>query len=292
MRDRKNYGVIDNCPDVFIKTIIPEIRSLLKSGFSYSQRTVFLCGKDKSDKKSLRYKFSKFLANEKNITLTYPEDLFEDLLEGQKNSLLDLENQLANAVDLIIMIPESPGSFAELGAFSMDENLTKKMLIIRIGKFKSDKSFINHGPIRYAKSHGSKVYDIPTNFDESNPEHVRDIIGKIKRNFPNKRSERDYDNFLLYSKHILLLAYLFDYLNQASIYKIMALIMNRNFDAKDNRACEAATHSLIRAGHINLQEGLFSITNAGCDFIISNIHTKPPLAELRTKIMNKQYARH
>ncbi|WP_240196262.1 retron St85 family effector protein [Salmonella enterica] len=83
-----------------------------------------------------------------NYQLAYPEDLFEDLLEGQaNNSLLSLEQQLAEAVDLIILIPESHGSFAELGAFSTRKELAEKMLVLQQNKYKADKSFINHGPI-------------------------------------------------------------------------------------------------------------------------------------------------
>lgn len=53
-------------------------------------------------------------------------------MEGQaNNSLLSLEQQLAEAVDLIILIPESPGSFAELGAFSTRKELAEKMLVLR-----------------------------------------------------------------------------------------------------------------------------------------------------------------
>ncbi len=286
-------SIINKFPDLYISLTIDEIRNLLKNGFDDSQKTIFLCGKDKSDKKSLRYKFSTFLSQEKGITLTYPEDLFEDLLEGQgKNSLLSLETQLADSVDLIVLIPESPGSFAELGAFSMDKTLAKKMLVMRLGEFKSGKSFINHGPIRLVRSHGGDIYDIPKGFNEKNPNHVKEVIGKIKKTLPSGRKKKELDNILLYPKHILLLIYLFDDLNLLSIYKTMELIMERKFESRDNIACKAATHSLIRSEMINQQEGLFTITKAGYDSIMNSFHMKSSLTELRTKIMNKQYARH
>lgn len=286
-------SIINRFPDLHIHQTIDEIRELLTNGFDDSQKTIFLCGKDKSDKKSLRYKFSTFLSQEKGITLTYPEDLFEDLLEGQgKNSLLSLETQLADSVDLIVLIPESPGSFAELGAFSMDKALAEKMLVMRMGEFKSGKSFINHGPVRLVRTHGGEIFDIPKNFDEKNPAHVKTVLGKIKQTLPSGRKKKELDNILLYSKHVLLLIYLFDDLNLRSVYKTMELIMNRKFENRDNIACKAATHSLIRAGMINQQEGLFTITQVGYDAIINSFHLKSSLTDLRTKIMNKQYARH
>ncbi|EIM1657308.1 retron St85 family effector protein, partial [Salmonella enterica] len=194
-------SIINKFPDLHVHQTIDDIRDLLINGFDDSQKTIFLCGKDKSDKKSLRHKFSTFLSQEKGITLTYPEDLFEDLLEGQgKNSLLSLETQLANSVDLIVLIPESPGSFAELGAFSMDKALAKKMLVIRMGEYKSGKSFINHGPIRLVRAYGGEIFDIPKNFDEKNPNHVRAVLDKIKDTLPNGRKKKELDNILLYSK--------------------------------------------------------------------------------------------
>lgn len=284
-------SIINRFPDLYIHQIIDDVRDLLINGFDDSQKTIFLCGKDKSDKKSLRYKFSTILSQEKGLTLTYPEDLFEDLLEGQgKNSLLSLETQLANSVDLIVLIPESPGSFAELGAFSMDQTLAKKMLVMRMGEFKSVKSFINHGPIRLVRSHGGEIYDIPKNFDEKKPDHVKAVLEKIRKTLPSRRRKKELDNILLYSKHVLLLIYLFDDLNLRSVYRAMELIMKRRFENRDNIACKAATHSLIRAGMINQQEGLFTLTSVGYDSIINNFHLKSSLAELRTKIMNKQYA--
>ncbi|EDV7623076.1 UDP-3-O-(3-hydroxymyristoyl)glucosamine N-acyltransferase, partial [Salmonella enterica subsp. diarizonae] len=257
-------SIINKFSDLYINQTVDEIRDLLINGFDDSRKTIFLCGKDKSDKKSLRYKFSTFLSQEKGITLTYPEDLFEDLLEGQgKNSLLSLETQLANSVDLIVLIPESPGSFAELGAFSMDKALAKKMLVMRLGEYKSGKSFINHGPIRLVRTHGGEIFDIPKSFDEKNPKHVKAVLDKIKETLPNGRKKKELDNILLYSKHVLLLIYLFDDLNLRSVYKTMELIMGRKFESRDNIACKAATHSLIRAGMINQQEGLFTITKTG-----------------------------
>ncbi|EAR6046433.1 UDP-3-O-(3-hydroxymyristoyl)glucosamine N-acyltransferase [Salmonella enterica] len=286
-------SIINKFPDLHVHQTIDDIRDLLINGFDDSQKTIFLCGKDKSDKKSLRHKFSTFLSQEKGITLTYPEDLFEDLLEGQgKNSLLSLETQLANSVDLIVLIPESPGSFAELGAFSMDKALAKKMLVIRMGEYKSGKSFINHGPIRLVRAYGGEIFDIPKNFDEKNPNHVRAVLDKIKDTLPNGRKKKELDNILLYSKHILLLTYLFDDLSLRSVYKIMELIMGRKFENRDNIACKSATHSLIRAGLINQHEGSFTITKIGYTSISNSFHLKSSLTEIRTKIMNKQYARH
>ncbi|MFZ4832192.1 hypothetical protein [Rouxiella sp. Mn2063] len=110
-----------------MEKLIPDLRDLVINGIDDSKRIIFICGKDKTDTESYRFRVSAFLETFSHYQLAFPEDLFEDLLEGQANhSLLSLETQLADAVDLIILIPESPGSFAELGAFTTLPGLAKK----------------------------------------------------------------------------------------------------------------------------------------------------------------------
>jgi hypothetical protein len=60
-----------------------------------------------------------------------------------------MEKRLAELADLVILIAESPGTFAELGAFSIHPSLRKKLLPILDVKFKDDPSFINSGPVRW-----------------------------------------------------------------------------------------------------------------------------------------------
>jgi len=64
-------------------------------------------------------------------------------------NLIDLETDLAKLADLIVLIVESPGSIAELGAFSVVDDTRKKIQVfIREERFNAD-SFITLGPVRY-----------------------------------------------------------------------------------------------------------------------------------------------
>ena len=60
-----------------------------------------------------------------------------------------MESDLAALSDLVVIIVESPGTFAELGAFSHVEALRKKLLPIVDLQYKGANSFINTGPIRW-----------------------------------------------------------------------------------------------------------------------------------------------
>lgn len=70
--------------------------------------------------------------------------------EGHKGNLLDVEKLISEFSDYVLIVLESPSSFAELGAFSNDI-LRKKLVVINDEKFKYSESFINLGPIAAIK---------------------------------------------------------------------------------------------------------------------------------------------
>lgn len=139
------------------KIIATKIRkNIFEPAFTF-KTTIFLCGKDILDKTSIRYKVAQALTNglwySMSYDLIYPEDIFDELLYSSNSAdLLSLENLLADSVDAVVVIPESAGSFAELGAFANNEKLRRKMLCVVNVNFKGKKSFINQGPIRLVKS--------------------------------------------------------------------------------------------------------------------------------------------
>jgi hypothetical protein len=99
-----------------------------------------------------RPRFFRAIKEEENLTIRMPEGLFDDLLEKKTYDLLALEEILAQSVDAIVIFPESPGSFAELGAFSGNESLRQKTICVCEEAYKTALSFINVGPIKILKS--------------------------------------------------------------------------------------------------------------------------------------------
>jgi hypothetical protein len=131
-------------------------KDIFESVFTF-KTSIFLCGKDINDKTSIRYKIAQGLTMgfwySNNYDLIYPEDIFDELLYSSNSTdLLSLENLLADSVDAVVVIPESAGSFAELGAFANNDKLRNKMICVVDIKYKRDKSFINQGPIKLVKS--------------------------------------------------------------------------------------------------------------------------------------------
>jgi len=281
--------LIENFPEEQLDKFVKEIRTIFEKGIDESKKVIFLCGADKSDEKSLRYVFSQFLGSQTNMELAYPEDLFEDLLEGQgKNSLLALEEHLAKAVDLIALIPESPGSFAELGAFSAKEALAKKTIVFRLSKYKSDRSFINHGPIRMIKRFKGKVYDLPNDFSIKNLSEVERVTNYIREELGARRKKKSPDNFLSYPHQILLLSYLLDGLTLGKIEALLEKIYQRRFKEDDRLATRAAIHSLVKRRLVEENELKFFITSIGYEYVNEKYFMKSKITELRVQVMNFQ----
>lgn len=136
---------------------------------TYKQLDVFLCGgaswyDKKKDMKHESYRDQirdRLISSHPNLyNILYPEDLFMELLDSKTYDLLTLENILAANSDVILLVPESPGSFAELGAFANNESTASKLIIFQQQKFKRQHSFITQGPVDFMEKYypGSVTY--------------------------------------------------------------------------------------------------------------------------------------
>lgn len=75
-------------------------------------------------------------------------ETFKDYHEvGQYKDLAVFENDLAHIASLLIIFLESAGSIVELGLFSANENLRKKLLVVVNQKHHDNDSFIKLGPL-------------------------------------------------------------------------------------------------------------------------------------------------
>lgn len=111
----------------------------------------FVIGKGKSEPvNSERVRFIQAL-KESSVRVHLPEGLFDELILSDKLNLIDLEDVLADSVDAVVMCVESDGSVAELGAFATNERLARKLFVVVNRDKRSEKSFINLGPLRYMR---------------------------------------------------------------------------------------------------------------------------------------------
>lgn len=227
--------------------------------------------------------------------LLYPEDIFDDLLAGQgQYSLLELENILADSVDCIVIFPESPGSFAEIGAFSNNEKLAKKMIVLSNKKYKNDKSFINYGPYRLIKkSKSGKVINI--NYDDLSNQlnkmniyrNVNSHVNQIKKNNP---VEKNIANLLEAENFILPCVYLFEYIDILILNKLMRFATNQA-----DSLCEIATKStvgtLTQKHYISRTNKGFVLTKQGIEYVRKNFDSNS-LDAIRIEILNTENRRN
>lgn len=115
--------------------------------FVHLRPVVFLCGGHDSPARATLARYVQKYHSD--IFLFYADDVWDHIRDATDANALAMEAELAELADLIIVIVESPGTFAELGAFSMHDVLRKKLLPILDHRYKSEQSFVNTGPVHW-----------------------------------------------------------------------------------------------------------------------------------------------
>lgn len=142
--------------------------------------------------------------NEKILSrIIQAEDMQSWLDSGAFNDLVLFEKALAYLADKIILFVESPGSIAELGAFSFLEDISNKLLVFITGRYRESSSFITLGPIKKLLKNDSqsvKFYDWDTglsmriNADLQKVEDLKDsIISDIENALNNHNIRRKFN---------------------------------------------------------------------------------------------------
>lgn len=114
--------------------------------FARAYPVIFLCGGARS---LVRDRVAEYLRRRKHLLVFYADDVWAQISSVVGQNALAMEQRLAELADIVALVVESPGTFAELGAFSMHPTLRKKLLPILDIRYKDDLSFINSGPVRW-----------------------------------------------------------------------------------------------------------------------------------------------
>ncbi len=131
----------------YVRTRERLIESLTSTHYRFrrSDPVVFLFGGEKSvARDELAAYLKKYFPT---LLLFYAEVVWDLIASRLKLGALKMESDLAALADLVIIIVESPGTFAELGAFSNSDPLRRKLLpILDIQYQPPQKSFLALGP--------------------------------------------------------------------------------------------------------------------------------------------------
>ena len=149
--------------------------------FRKLEPVLFLCGAAVSEPRdSLRKYLTKRVSG---INLFYAERVWEQIASSGGRSALEMESDLAMLADMLVIIVESPGTFAELGAFSLSRELRKKILPIVDRKYRHDNSFISTGPLRWIDTDSIFRPTVYVSLDRilEGAEEIENRIGRIPK---------------------------------------------------------------------------------------------------------------
>ena len=122
-----------------------------KAFLSAKRNFLFICGGD-MDGNYMRPRFQKFATKGlPNWHMFLAEKILDALVSEdgtQHHNLAQIEELIGEIADAIVLFPESPGSFAELGYFAKTPKLARKSLVISDYSLQGQDSFIALVPIR------------------------------------------------------------------------------------------------------------------------------------------------
>lgn len=204
------------------KEVLSNICNKIYKNFSNNHVDIFLCGGDLT-KNTIR-KQVKNLLQEKYIMIFYPENVFVEYFNLNKNSdYLALETLLAQNVDYICIVCESSGSLVELGAFSNIEEIRNKIIALNDEKYKKEKSFVNLGPIKHLLKHNKnsvKFYN-----DENLTKICEDLKKMFRQHLKISNEPRTIDKITGMFYFICLLLYFFKYLEKEKLFSYLQYVI-------------------------------------------------------------------
>lgn len=160
----------------------------VEAWFPPMKNLMFLCGGASED--SARYILKDYFGSRSdlNFQILLAEDFFTVVPNEEYTDLLTLENYLADYSDCILIILESPGAIAELGAFSNGKDkFLEKILILNKNRYLGENSFINKGPVEKIKW---KTKFCILGYDS--PENVLVVAEEILNQMRNNQRKRSF----------------------------------------------------------------------------------------------------
>lgn len=286
--------MINSFSDNHLKDIVDVIKDKIFVPLTAKKTTIFLCGGSVEEDNG-RSKMASIFNRHSKYELLYPEDIFDDLLAGPgQHSLLHLENILADCVDAIVLFPESPGSYAEIGAFSNNPKLAAKLVVISDKNYKKKKSFLNYGPYRLVKASktGKVIHVNLKDLDDDTLgkklyRNINTSVSKIKKIYPVKK---DVTNILEVEHFILPCIYLLDDTNFLTLTKLIGFATN-----EDQKFSEIALKSslgrLASKRFISRTTEGYKVTSDGANYV-RNTFNNTALDRVRLEILNAENRRN
>lgn len=272
------------------KKILEEIfNKLYKRDVDYSVN-IFLCGANTNRKDTIRNMLHIEFMKDARFNSVYPEHIFASLYLKGKHNLLELEDDLAKYVDVIVLPLESIGTYCELGAFAVNKSLLPKIIAINEQKYKKSKSFIKLGPIDLIKKNNSKNLIYYKRGQEN--EIITKIIERVRSKRYEKKISYDFENLFNLSRYIL---YLIAFFQPISIESLKKLIKKLDIDKMKNKYIDSSIHILIQKKRIehDMDRNDYSLSDEGHRYVyeelLNKLKVKKEFTSIRCEIINERY---
>lgn len=274
--------------------ILNEIYSkLYKRDVDYSLN-IFLCGAETSKRDSIRELLNTEFKKDAKFNSVYPEYVFANLYGKGGYNLLELEDELANYVDLIILPLEGIGTYCELGAFAVNKALLSKIIAINNIKHKKSKSFINLGPIDLIKKHNSN--NLIYFEDGKEVDIIPKIIDKVRLKRYDKKISYDFENVFNLSRFMLYIIAIFQPIDIEEIEKLLKKLDKGKIKSK---YIDSAIQILTQKNRIEQDidsstlKSIFSLSEDGHKYVyeelIKKLKVKRDFTNIRCEIINERY---
>lgn len=182
----------------FEQKLADDFQQFVSGSFDEVRVKVFLCGEGLDSSRAIEAQAGSNLraylkvgieGNVKGCVVTLAEHkqlveaynrATEDADPPKHLNLTDFELELANWADLIVILPSSPGSIAELGMFAVLPKFTSKLLVLFDQKY-GRSSYIWNGPIKAARRRGSTIV-------ETDYKNLEDVLKTVVEQVHEKKS--------------------------------------------------------------------------------------------------------
>ena len=277
-------------------SIVRKIYSQLYKKDVDNTLNIFLCGADTGRTDSFRHLLNIEFQKYARFNVVYPEFIFATLLNQKESNLLELEDELASYVDLIIIPLEGQGTLAEIGAFTVNKKLLPKIIAINDIRFKNAKSFINLGPIDLIKKTSPNNLFYFTKGKET--DILKDIVDSVYSKRIPKKDSYDLVNIFNLSRYLFYLIAIYQPLTKKVMFEKLNELTEEIKNAKIKlKYIDASIQILVQKNRIekdidtNFKE-IYSLSNEGHNYVYEKLLPKLKIvkefSDIRLKILSKQ----
>lgn len=278
------------------KSIVKKIYSQLFKKDVDNTLNIFLCGADTGKTDSFRHLLNVEFKKHARFNVVYPEFIFATLLSKKNHNLLELEDELARYVDLIIIPLEGQGTLAEIGAFSVNKKLLPKIIAINDIKYKNSKSFINLGPIDLIYKQNNNHLFYFTKGKEK--EILDDLLNEINTKKYNKRFSYELENIFNLSRYLFYLVSVYQPITKSEMLLMLNELTNELKDEKIKlKFIDASIQILVQKNRIekdidqNFKE-IYSLSEEGHQYVyeklLPKLHIVNEFSNIRLSIVGKK----